>query len=328
MKIARQSNIVFRWLFVVLGVVVASVILFVCFEIFINISPFFGLYIENPIREKGEIDRYVTDIAWSKNGQSLYYARNITDDDKSPATFYRYDVQKKKRYFIGKYEGRFIDISPDERDILVATEDNKYISIINIATGSRQELHLPNTPDGPRNEFVGDYGVYWSAAGIIYFGGQHVKVNNLYCQKMYCFDPKTQSVQTYSLPPTKKESYSLIQPSIDGQLYGYAISKTKYQIVDMSTKKVINIIDISGWNAFSCALFTKSRLLFADGVMNYTSFDIATGKRESIPIPDLIYGSTPSYTKLSPDLRYIAGVYYGGGDFYNTQPGLLRLYKL
>ena len=82
---------------------------------------------------------------------------------------------------------------------------------------------------------------------------------------------------------------------------------------------------MTGYSAQNICYFSNKVLIVKnDYIPGFTSFDIATGKQQPFHVA---IDNIPTYINFSPDLRYIAGVDYGGGDLHNAQPQILRLYK-
>lgn len=323
MDITQLKEQINRWLRIFKVVAIVSAILFIGFEVIRPFLPFLlGIYVEDPIRGSGEIARYVTAIAWSKDGKSLYYARNEIDDKQTPEIVYRYDLQKRKSIRIGEYDG-FVDISPDEREILLATDNNSNIAIINIATGTRREILLPEKPDGPFP--MEDLGIYWTQAGIVYFTGLANKIDNVYYRRMHCLNPITLKIKSIKFPAiTEKQYYSRLFSRNDGLAVGYSVSETKFVIYDVLTFKKITTLDISFNAADTTQFFSKENIIFR--AQDYVLVDILTGKQEALSLN--LPGDNPTYIKFSPDLIHIAGVCHGGGDLYNKIPRILYISKM
>lgn len=305
--------------------VVIVILLFGLFEIVRVVAAIFNIYIESPFREKGEIDRHVTTIAWAKTGTSLYYTRTNTLASQSPQTLYRYDVLKQKRFLVGKYDG-FLDISPDEQEILVATDGYKRLAIIDIATKVRKNIYLPEISDPSNGSFISqaDFDLSWTEAGIIYMSRTDNAINKTSIIHLHCYNPSTQQIHTVSLP-SSYEPYGKIFTSTDGSVYGYSASKTQFRIVNRVTNKVINTLDVTNY-VHDVLYFSNKRIVLSNDSTGYnTSFDIPSGKREYFNA--YTGDDPPTNFKCSPDIRYLAGICNGGNDCLNAEPAILRLYR-
>lgn len=226
-----------------------------------------------------------------------------------PVSNYRYDAEKRCKYVVGSYRD-FCTIFADERAILLLSEDRKSLTILNLDTERLREIR----PAAQATILQ----CFWQSNGWI-----------------ACLEEiATGRYSMRFLHPDTDKTLSRIVPTTDCVVsqnslhYGYIDTQNNFHYLEMHTGRELRVIPkVGSQNGDHFYQMEKNRLFSFEMNRNDNSqviaqeYELTTGTAQTIRYVSILVGDEvePDYT-VGSSHRFIAQVYHGGGEGYNSYP--------
>jgi len=259
--------------------------------------------------ESGLIDPNAFNVVWSKDSMSLYYIHTKNEMEiGNDGTLYQYDIRTRQRRRIGYYS-EFRDISPTGQEIVTVPLPDEmgsisgYVKVTDLTTEKARIIYR-----------LADHS---SEPSVSWLETDQIVIVEVFQRdtKLSVFDLR--NGLSYSRLINTDSS---VDVGIDGQVIGYSTGGN-YIISEIQSGKILSTMPES--ECLGAHWLSRHRLIGTTQHYEDFEMDLTTMNRKlfDMGIPDRMGGI------LSPDTRRVAAMPIGGGDWYNTPPNNLYIFR-